>query len=160
MSDPGRSPASQLLLALRARKSKARKTAASPASECAGVEPLPLLGSPVQEQPGVTKEEEEDQDSGRADVHTSRSLEEEFDNIKLEKLEDIKVEERDLEDLEVEKETRKEIQAKLLMAREKLSRARNQKEMLRELYETRKKESGNKDWSDWSFEEMRDEYVR
>ena len=38
--------------------------------------------------------------------------------------------------------------------------ARNQKEMLRELYETRKKVSGSNDWRDWSFEEMRDECVR
>ena len=217
MSDPAKSPASKLLLALRARKSQARKAGASPSpspsssSSCAGVHPLPLplTPRPVMEEPAVT-EDEEDLDRGRPVGNTSRSLEEEFENIRLEKpedikavveefeeikgeekkLEDINVEEENLEDnkngeeklehteveeekledtkieeervgdVKVEEETRKNIYAKLIMAREKLTRARNQKEMLRELYEARKKDSGHNDWKDRSFEEMREEYVR
>ena len=149
MSDPAKSPASKLLLALRARKSQARKAGAapSPSGDCAGVQQL--SPRPVKEEPPV---------------NTSRSLEAEFENIQLEKLEDIEVEEEKVvvEDIKVEEEeeTRKKIYAKLMMAREKLARAKNQKEMLRELYETRKKESGSNDWRDWSFEDMRDEYVR
>ena len=122
MSDPAKSPASKLLLALRARKSQARKAGAapSPSGDCAGVQQL--SPRPVKEEPPV---------------NTSRSLEAEFENIQLEKPEDIEVEEEKVvvedtkvEDIKVEEEeeTRKKIYAKLMMAREKLARARNQRE--------------------------------
>ena len=65
------------------------------------------------EEPAVT-EDEEDLDRGRPVGNTSRSLEEEFENIRLEKPEDIKAvveefeeikgEEKKLEDINVEEE--------------------------------------------------------
>ena len=182
-SDPAKSPASQLLLALRAKKTAARRSAgATPspshssvsASECPGVQPL--RSSPA---PG----------------NTSRALEEEFENIKRERKseeeekleEEKKLEERkaqnkltpakkddssssleeEFKDIKLERKTEEEekleerqIRAKLMLAREKLTRAKNQKEMLKELYATKKKDNVNLDWKDWTFQEMREEYVR
>ena len=66
----------------------------------------------------------------------------------------------DGEEKVVEEKTRNKIYAELIMTREKLSRAKNQKEMMKELYETREKNNVNMDWKDWSFAAMREEYVR
>ena len=152
MSD--KSPASRMLLTLRAKKLMARKTGATPSpshssSDCAGV--IPLLARQVKEEPGVT---EEDHVTGPVPANTSRSLQEAFENIKLEKSEDLKIQEEE-QTLERDK-----VYTEMMRAREKLTRAKNQKEMLRELYETRKRNNASKDWEGWSFEEMRDEYVR
>ena len=160
MSDPAKSPASKLLLALRARKSQARRAGGatpSPSSSCAGVQQLPA--SQVKEEQGPREE-----NSGRdwAPVITPRSLEVELENIKLETKEEEKLEDNKVEEEEkvVEEKTRNKIYAELIMTREKLSRAKNQKEMMKELYETREKNNVNMDWKDWSFAAMREEYVR
>lgn len=157
MSD--KSPASRMLLTLRAKKLMARKAGATPSpshssSDCAGV--TPLLARQVKEEPGVT---EEDHVTGPAPTNTSRSLQEAFENIKQEKKEEEKSEDLKIHEEEQTLE-RDKVYAKMMMAREKLTRAKNQKEMLRELYETRKRNNASKDWEGWSFEEMRDEYVR
>ena len=159
MSESNKSPSSKLLLALRARKSQARRAGATPSpshssSDCAGV--TPLLARQAKEEPEVT---EEDHDTGPALTNTSRSLQEALENIKLEKKEEEKSEDLKIHEEEQTLE-RDKVYAKLMMAREKLTRAKNQKEMLKELYENRKRNNACGDWEGWSFEEMRDEYVR
>ena len=169
MSDPAKSPASKLLLALRARKSAARRSgggtpspAPSTSSDCKGVHQL--LARHVKEHPGSEEKEEEEEvcDGGRPPGYTPRSLEQELENIKLENKEEEKLEDNKVEEekkVEDEK-TRHKIYAELILAREKLTRAKNHKEVLKELYESRKKNSVNMDWKNWSFAEMREEYVR
>ena len=160
MSDPAapaKSPASRMLLELRAKKSQARRAGGatpspSPSSKCAGVQQL--LARQVKEEQG--SHEEDSGGDGAPVVNTPRSLEVELENIKLETKEDEKLEDNKVE----EEKTRNKIYAELILAREKLSRAKNQKEMLKELYEARMKNNVNMDWKDWSFAAMREEYVR